>query len=319
MLPEIVAIVGPTASGKTAVSLRIAERLGQEIISCDSMQVYRELSIGVAKPGREILQRWPHHCLDCASIHERYDLNRFVAEARQVLERLQRQGRGAILVGGSGLYARGLLASFDLQPSDKKIFADLCEIASRPSGVNQLRGELAAADQAESLPRTVYENPRRLIRAVEILRLTGRPPRAAGTDSVASPVDRRRAAMYVLLPPADELRSRIAERTGQMLAAGWIDEVRLLLEQGLANTPTAYQALGYRTIADFLCLRSPTAADRQALAERLATQTWQYARRQMTWFRHQHPGAWLLTLRHGCTPEMIADAVIADLATSTSC
>ena len=263
--------------------MRIAEALGGEIVSCDSMQVYRCMDIGTAKPAPDDLRRVPHHLVDILDLQQPWDANRFVQAAEIAFAGIAARGRPAILAGGTGLYARALIYGFSLQPSDPATFAQVCREYEQ-GREESLRQELLAA--GGDLHPDILKNWRRLVRAVEILRLTGQLPRSSKEDR-----PRPGFRQFVLLPSLELLRHRIRQRTEIMLEQGWIAETRRLLEAGLEQTPTARQALGYPEIAGYL--RSDK-KDQEVLREQLILRTIQYARRQRTWFRHQHPGAILL-------------------------
>lgn len=310
----LIAILGPTASGKSAVAMDVARILasegqGCEIVSCDSMQVYRELDIGTAKPSTSDMREIPHHLVNCVGIDDRFDTNRFVQQARTCCRDIRSRGKRPVLVGGSGLYAKAFLYGFHLQPACEATFRQICQEAQTNEGLTALTKELLAAKG--TVAQQTLLNPRRLIRAVEILRLTGRPPDPDDGEVATQPATTSASACeagrhYVLLPPKDDLRATIERRTLDMLNRGWIDEVRELTRKGLFDTPTAYQALGYTVIADWDANGNRNVAE---LARNVSTKTWQYARRQMTWFRHQHPGACLLTLKHGVTASQTALAI----------
>lgn len=292
MKTACLAILGPTACGKSAVALQLARRLEAEIISCDSMQVYRGLDIGTAKPTPVERDMVVHHLIDCLDLNAPYDASRFVEAARHSLTEISASGRQALLVGGSGLYARALIYGFNMLPADPTLAARLIAECQAPGGQDRLTAELEAAVQdRQQIPAEIYLNPRRLLRACEVLRLTGRPPWEL-TNRQTTPDPRFR--QYCLLPDFALLRQRIRQRTLAMLEAGWVAEALRAEQAGLLTAPTARQALGYRDIIAARHQQPPLPPD--ALAELLTNRTVQYARRQMTWFRRQHPGAVLIEL-----------------------
>ena len=300
-----IAILGPTGSRKTDIALAVAEGLGGEIVSCDSMQVYQGMRIGTCAPLPVSERGIVTHLVGCLDIAERYDANRFVGLALPTIEGIRRRGRIAILCGGTGLYARALIYGLSLQPSNPDIFREVCRQAATTEGLAELREELTR--HAPAVEASVLGNPRRLIRAVEILRVCGqfpaRPPKVS-----AAPGDSTKAfRQFVILPPDALHRQWIQTRTRAMLAAGWVEAARELCQRGLLQTPTAYQALGYRDIARFLA-SSRDGGDAAPIEQTLVARTWAYVRRQRTWFRHQHPGA--------CQMPHRADASIADLASA---
>ena len=284
------AILGPTASGKSELASELATHLAADLISCDSMQVYSGLDIGTAKPSLAEQQRRPHHLIDLLDIHEPWDANRHAVAARRLLNAARRGGRPVILVGGTGLYAKTVIYDLPLEPSDKRLAAEL-ETVWRQHGTSRLLAEVAAC--SSPLAEQVGKNPRRLLRTVEIIRLTRAPPhwwqKTLNPGLLAAPD----WCQLILMPEPALHRQAILARTQEMLRAGWIEEARHLYAHGLAQTPTARQALGYGIIRDYLDGRLTSVAE---LTARISAQTWQYARRQKTWFRHQHPGARLVTL-----------------------
>lgn len=311
MTPRLLAILGPTGCGKSAVAMALARQLPAEIISCDSMQVYRGLDLGTAKPTPAEQAAVPHHLVDTCEITEPYDVKRFLHAAQAAWQDILARGRWPILCGGTGLYARALLYGYELRPTDPAVRAAVAaELATR--GAPALLAELASADPVTAAQ--VTGNDRRLIRAVEVLRLTAAAPGARPAPAQRIAVPTLPFTQFVLLPDLELGRARIATRTAAMLAAGWVDEARALLAAGLLHTPTASQALGYATIGQFLATATPGAPpDHAALATALVTETCRYAKRQRTWFRHQHPGAQVLALGAADTPEAVAARLLAQL------
>ena len=287
-LPEApsVCVVGPTACGKSAVALELAERLRGEIISVDSMQVYRGLDIGTAKPSAAELARVPHHLIDVAELTESFDAARFIELAKEAEAGIRQRGHLPIFCGGTGLYFNAWFNGLGDAPSgDPTIRAEL-----EAAPLSELLVELEAKDPATF---AVIDrcNPRRVVRALEVIRLTGKPfseQRAAWNEE--------KAKRQVSFPPifglrrsSDDLRRRIERRVDGMFAKGLVAETRGLLARGLEGNRTAMQALGYRQVVEHL--RGET-GPRQAV-ELVKLKTWQFARRQMTWFRNQLPVHWL--------------------------
>ncbi len=255
------------------------------------MQVYRGMDIGTAKatPEEQCLVR--HHLVDVLEIGEPYNVNRFMEMCRPVLDDLTRRGKSCILAGGSGLYARSLLYGHQLLPSDKAVYSDVWRQVLE-GRLDALAAELAAI--SPDCAANVRRNPRHLARAVEILRLTGMAPDHPALQPVPVPeTPENRWTEIVIMPPWPEHRECIARRTRQMLDGGWIEETQRLLEAGLEQAPTARQALGYPEVAAHLRGEIKTADE---LGARIAAKTIQLARRQRTWFRHQHPRAVQLPL-----------------------
>ena len=281
-------ILGPTCCGKSAKAIEMAQEIGAEIISCDSMQVYRGLEIGTAQPTIQEQCGIPHHLIGNMDISEPYDVNRFLEMAKAKLAELKAKGKPAIIVGGTGLYAKSLVYGHNLLPADTAIAK---QIAQSPHC--ELEAELiSAAGNKDKIPKDVLLNPRRLARAVEVLRITGRLAWEMQSAYATPSPDFRQ---IIIMPELEPLRKRIKLRTEKMIADGWIEEAQLAIGKGLMTTPTARQALGYREIDDFLEGRGP-AHSIQDLIELIAMKTGQFARRQLTWFRHQHPGAEMVNM-----------------------
>lgn len=303
-------ILGPTCSGKTAVALALAERMDAEIVSCDSMQVYRELNAGTAKPTLEERRRVPHHLVDILSMSERFDAGRFCRLATAAIHDIQDRAHVAILAGGTGLYAKALVYQLPLLPSDDEVFADVLKRAGGPDGLEALAAEVAA-HKADAVPG-LRENPRRLMRAVEVLRLTGHLPDEIHRPEISDVPDPA-FRQVILMPEPQSHKAAIQRRTREMVNHGWIEEVRALMRQGLFSTPTARQALGYRDVARFIEEQAdPEARPLEHLAEDIATRTWQFARRQRTWFRHQHPGATILPVDQTTSAEALAKTILSN-------
>lgn len=269
-------LAGPTAVGKSAVALALAEQIGGEIISVDSMQVYRGLDIGTAKPDAAERASVPHHMLDCVDPRERYDASRFLRDLGVVLEGLVARGATPLFVGGTGFYLKLLVNGLapDM-PGDEAVRARLKERLAR-EGQERLHGELLRLDPPTAL--RIHPNDHyRLLRALEIHALTGSAPSALKTQWAAP----ARPARLVWLDCAvEELDARIRDRARAMFAAGWAEEARRLDEAGLLG-PTASAALGYREAA--LVARGELPLESAIDAIALATR--QFARRQRTWWR----------------------------------
>jgi tRNA dimethylallyltransferase len=283
-LTRFVAVLGPTASGKSALGLALAERTGGEIVACDSQQVYIGMDIGTAKPTAEERRRVPHHGLDLARPDEPFHAARWAAVARAAIADIAGRGRLPIVVGGTGLYYRALVTGlFDAPPPDESIRArHRAEAAA--DGTEALHARLAAIDP-EAAAAIRARDLVRISRALEIYEQTGVPITTLRRRA-APPAD---LAPTVLLfdPPLGALRARIAARVDQMIAAGFLDEVRALRAAGYGAELKAMQAFGYRQLGAVL---DGTAALADAAAETART-TLAYARRQRTWFKKEPSAA----------------------------
>ena len=283
--PRFLLLAGPTAVGKSEIALRVAETLGGEIVSVDSMQVYRGMDIGTAKPCPADRARVPHHLIDVVEVTEAFDAAKFVDRARQAVAEIQRRGRVPILCGGTGLYFKAFLEGLgEAPPADAALRAKL-EATPLP----ELLRELAEGDPA-AYKRIDRQNPRRVIRAVEVIRLTGKPFSAQRANWRPSSLPAHPSPLqFGLARSSKDLHQRIANRVEAMFRRGWVAETEQLLRQGLAQNRTAMQALGYRQIVEHL------RGDR-SLTETVAlvkVRTRQFAKRQMTWFRRQLALTWI--------------------------
>ncbi len=298
----LLCLAGATATGKSEVALLLAERLGGEIISVDSMQVYRGLDIGTAKPGPAERTRVPHHLIDVAEIDEAFDAAQFARLARAAVKDIQARGKLPILCGGTGLYFKAFMEGVgDAPPADAKLRA---ELESAP--MEELLRELEAKDP-ETFSKIDRKNPRRVIRALEVIRLTGRPfseQRAAWSDSPSSFLLHPSSFFGVVRDPED-LHARINARVDLMFRRGLVEEVRELLKRGLAENKTAMQAIGYRQVVEHL-------RGERGLPETIELvkiRTRQFAKRQMTWFRRHAPVKWL-AVGPKETVESVAERII---------
>jgi len=299
--PLPVFLAGPTAAGKSAVALELAERIQGEIISVDSMQVYRGLDIGTAKPSPAEQKRVPHHLIDVAGLDESFDAARFVSLAAAAVAGIRSRGRVPIFCGGTGFYFKAHLEGLGgAPPSDPKIRAAL-----QATPLETLLTELEQHDPV-TFRKVDRQNPRRVIRALEVIRLTGRPFSEQRADwSTGRPAVP--GHFIGLTRPAGELSDRIRQRVDGMFDKGLVAETELLLQGGLAKNPTALQALGYRQVVEHLRGERPLAET----IELVKIRTRQFAKRQLTWFRRQMRLDWM-TLE-GQPPAAVAETLAGQM------
>lgn len=281
----VLALGGPTAVGKTEVALQLAERLGAEIISVDSMQVYRGMDIGTAKPSSAQRARVAHHLIDVLDVTLPFDAAQFVSLANQAVQEIRSRGRLPLLCGGTGLYFRAFYDGLGQAPPGSPALR--AELETRT--LDQLVGELAKLDPITSA-RIDRQNRRRIIRALEVIRLTGKPysQQRADWQPAGRPRPKPRR-IFGLRRGLDDLEKRIQARVDQMFERGLVAETEALLKSGLHSNPTALQALGYRQVVEYL-------QGARSLPETIAlvkVRTRQFAKRQMTWFRHQLALQWI--------------------------
>ncbi|WP_394429661.1 tRNA (adenosine(37)-N6)-dimethylallyltransferase MiaA [Streptomyces sp. SGAir0957] len=281
--PRVIAVVGPTAAGKSDLGVFLAKELGGEVVNADSMQLYRGMDIGTAKLTPEERAGIPHHLLDIWDVTEAASVAEYQRLARAEIDRLLAEGRWPILVGGSGLYVRGAVDKMEFPGTDPAIRARLEEeLALRGSGA--LHARLAAADP-EAGAAILPSNGRRVVRALEVIEITGKPFTAnlPGHDSVYDTVQ---IGVDVARP---ELDARIATRVDHMWEAGLVDEVRALAGRGLREGRTASRALGYQQV---LAALAGECTEDEARAETVRA-TKRFARRQDSWFRRDPRVHWL--------------------------
>jgi tRNA dimethylallyltransferase len=291
-------IAGPTASGKSAVALLLAERLGGEIISVDSMQVYRGMDIGTAKPGPQERARIPHHLIDVAEVRESFDAAQFMRLARAAEADIRGRGRLPIFCGGTGLYFNALISGVGEAPgSDPGLRAEL-----EAAPMAALLDELAKCDP-ETYERIDRSNPRRVIRAVEVIRLSGRAYSAQRTNWKESSVG---GLWFGLLRERADLNSRIDARVEGMFSDGLVEETRELLKNGLDQNRTAMQAIGYRQVVEHL----RGERDLQTTIDLVKQKTRQYAKRQLTWFRRQLKLNWINVAASSGAEEIVAEILL---------
>jgi tRNA dimethylallyltransferase len=284
----ILVIVGPTAVGKTGLAIRVAKQVDGEIISADSMQVYKGLDIGTAKPTEAERQGVPHHLLDVVAVDQEFSVADYQLMVEDILMDLAKRGKTPILTGGTGLYIRAVLEGFvfDSQGKDDDLRARLQEVAESQGNI-ALHRRLAVVDP-DTAKRLHPNDRRRVIRALEIYHTTGQPL-SQHLDAQKQLEPRYQAVKFGLARNRPRLYQRIDARVDQMIEAGLLDEVKNLLEQGLAEGATAMQALGYKELVGYL-------RGEYDLAEAirlLKRDTRRYAKRQLTWFRRDEEIIWL--------------------------
>ncbi|MFD7131565.1 tRNA (adenosine(37)-N6)-dimethylallyltransferase MiaA [Streptomyces sp. NPDC059894] len=283
LAPRVIAVVGPTAAGKSDLGVFLARHLGGEVVNADSMQLYRGMDIGTAKLTPEERGGVPHHLLDIWDVTVTASVAEYQRLARARIDALLAEGRWPILVGGSGLYVRGAVDNLEFPGTDPEVRARLEEeLTLRGSGA--LHARLAAADP-EAAQAILPSNGRRIVRALEVIEITGKPFTAnlPGHDSVYDTVQ---IGVDVSRP---ELDDRIARRVDRMWDAGLVDEVRALEAQGLREGRTASRALGYQQV---LAALAGECTQDEARAETVRA-TKRFARRQDSWFRRDPRVHWL--------------------------
>lgn len=287
---KIILIAGPTACGKTYLSLILADLLKGEIVSADSMQVYRGMDIGTAKVSQEDQARIPHHLIDIRYIQESFNVVDFYFEARQCIDSILARGRVPIVVGGSGFYFRALLYGPPSGPPSISDVRDSLEEELGRLGNEAMYQRLKEADPAYAA--TITPNDRqKVIRALEIVTLTGEKV-SSNQWTRATPLPDYAYHSWFIYRPREVLYPSIDARCEQMLEAGLIDEVKRLEKQGLRMNPSASQAIGYRQCLEFL-ETSQSEQEYRKFVRKFKTASRHYAKRQFTWFRKEPLFHWL--------------------------
>ncbi len=285
--PDLLVIVGPTASGKTALAHALALREGGEVVSADAFAVYRGLDVGTAKPSAEQRAEVRYHMIDVAGPAEAYSAGRFAAEARPVIEDIARRGRLPVVCGGSGFYVAALLGGLPPEPErDARLRPALADWA-RLRGPEAAHRFLSLNDPA-SAERIPVGNLKYILRALEILLSSGAPA-SARTVPADRWSDRFRVLRLGVRPTRAQLHARIEDRVRRMLDSGWDEEVRRLLGGGLSQDSNSFQAIGYREVAEWVLGR----LSRREVQDQIVTATRSLAKRQMTWFSRERGVRWV--------------------------
>lgn len=273
-------LAGPTASGKSATAMTLARQLNAEIISLDSMAIYRGMDVGTAKPSMAQRQEIAHHLIDIAEPAQEFSVAEFVRLAAAAATDIAGRNRTPLFVGGTGLYLRSILRGLFEGPEANWEFRGTLERQALENGPQWLHDRLASCDPVAA-SRLHLNDMRRIIRALEVFELTQQPI-SQGQQQHPRPESERPQVVVWLEPPRLWLRDRINQRVDQMMAAGWLEETRLLLLRQPPPGRTAGQALGYRELIDHLRGKMTL----EVAVEQIRTATRQFAKRQHTWFRN---------------------------------
>ena len=288
-MPQIITIAGPTASGKTALSILLAKEMDGEIVSCDSMQVYKDMDIGTAKPTPEEQQGIPHHMLSVAEPWEDFSVSRYCAMADPIVEDILRRGKSPIIVGGTGLYMDALIRGNAFAPCPSTGRREELEALAASQGIEAVIERLRAVDP-ESAARLHPSDQKRIIRAMEVYLETGMTITEHNRKTQEIPpkyhpirfalTDRQRQTLY----------DRIDRRVDTMVEAGLIEEIQGLLARGIPEKCTAMQAIGYKEFVAAL----HGACSLEEAAGQVKQASRRYAKRQLTWFRRNPENIWLI-------------------------
>lgn len=291
-------LTGPTASGKSEIAMRLASENGWDILCMDSMQVYRRMDIGTAKPTKEDRRTVPHHLLDLCEPDETFSVARYTEEAGETVRRLLDEGRDVLFTGGTGLYLESLVKPMGLGnvPADESLRAELREIAGRPDGAERLDRLLRESDPvtADRLP---MNDIRRRIRAIEVYKKTGIPFSAQENRREPSPY---RWIIVCICPEREKLYERINSRTEKMISQGLPDEVASLLKEGVPENAQSMQAIGYKEMIPYLSGKCTLPETSELIRKR----TRHYAKRQITFLKRIENIQYVDPLKKGAYEEI---------------
>ncbi len=281
----VVVVAGPTASGKTAMAIHLAKSFDGEIINADSMQVYKELNIGAAKPTKEEQQGIPHHMMSIVPVSTEYTVSQYAQQATKAIEEIYNRGKLPIICGGTGLYIRAILyhMSFSNAVSDRNIRQELLEYVNK-NGKYALHQMLHSIDE-KTAARLHPNDVKRVIRALEVFQITGKPFSQQGNNKMPQKKDIYHTLLLGLQWPREKLMERIKKRIDIMVDEGLIDEAKYIYNLNLSTSLPSMQGLGYKQLFAYF---DGSCSLEEAL-EQIFIQTRQFAKRQMTWFRHQEP------------------------------
>ncbi|MPM36094.1 tRNA dimethylallyltransferase [bioreactor metagenome] len=297
--PAILVICGPTASGKTRLGVELALRLGGEVISADSMQIYRDMDIGTAKPTMEERRGIPHHMLDVAEPWENWSVARYAQAASACAENILSRGKLPIVVGGTGLYIDALVTGRDFAPFTGT-WRRLLQERAKAEGMEVLYEELRRIDP-ERAARLAIGDEKRIIRALEVWHETGQTISEHDARTRKIPPRYRAVTLGLAFARREDMWAQIDKRVDEMVSSGLVNEVRGLLASGIPENSTAMQAIGYKEIA--AALRQDGELERAI--EEIKLRTRQYAKRQLTWFRRNKEIYW----QHWDTAPVFSQAV----------
>ena len=285
---KVICVVGPTASGKTALAIELAKQLDGEVVSCDSMQIYKRMDIGTAKPTVEEMQGIVHHMIDILEPTEDFSVSRYTEMATPIVDDILSRGKTAIIAGGTGLYVDSLIKGNDFSPIPATGHRQRLEKQMEEEGLESLLAQLRQIDP-EAAERS-QNNPRRIIRALEVFLETGQTITAHNAKTQALPPRYQPVWIGLDFESRSDLYARIDRRVEIMLEQGLLKEIEELLCSGIPEKATAMQAIGYKEFVDAMAGRCPLT---WAVAQ-VQQSSRRYAKRQLTWFRHNPDMHWII-------------------------
>ena len=284
---KVIVICGPTASGKTALSIELAKKINGEIISCDSMQIYKEMTIGTAKPTEEEMQGVKHYLIDFVSPDERYSVADYKRDAKKAIKEILKKGKTPIIVGGTGLYVDSLIYEIEYQDVDfDEKYREELERQVIEGGLEELYQKAKEIDE-EAIKKISPNDKKRILRILEIYHATGKNKTEQEKESRKKEVEYD-YKVYALNWERDKLYERINKRVDIMIEQGLIEEVKLIYNK-YDKFPTAMQGLGYKEVVEYL----EGKITKEEMIEKIKQETRRYAKRQLTWFRKNKQTIWL--------------------------
>ena len=285
--PKVVAICGPTASGKTSLSIELAKKINGEIVSCDSMQIYKEMNIGTAKPTIEEMQGIKHYMIDIISPDERYSVADYKKQAKQAIREILEKGKVPIVVGGTGLYVDSLIYEIEYQDIEfDKEYREKLEERVKQEGLEELYKEAEKIDP-EAIQKISKNDQKRILRILEIYNATGKNKTQQEIESRKNEVEFD-YKVYAISWDREKLYDRINQRVDIMINQGLIEEVKEVYSK-YNEFPTAMQGLGYKEVVEYLEKK----CTKEEMIEKIKMETRRYAKRQLTWFRKNKQTIWL--------------------------
>lgn len=301
-MDRIICVVGPTASGKTSLAVELAKIYNGEVVSCDSMQIYRRMDIGTAKPTQEEMQGIPHHMIDICEPDEDFSVSRYVEMATPIVDDILSRGKTVIIAGGTGLYVDALIKGNDFAPFPATGCREKLERRAEREGIEGLLSELEAIDP-DAAQRS-QGNPRRIIRALEVYQETGETITAHNLRTQAIPPRYDPLWIGLDFENRQELYDRIDLRVELMVRDGLMEEIRDILGSGIPEKATAMQAIGYKEFIDAMAGRATV---EQAIAQ-VQQSSRRYAKRQLTWFRRNPNMHWIVRKTGQSSTEILETA-----------
>ena len=287
-LPKVIVIVGPTASGKTALSIELAKKINGEIVSCDSMQIYKKMNIGTAKPTSEEMQNIKHYMIDIIEPNERFSVAEYKKRAEKAIEEILSKGKMPIVIGGTGLYADSLIYGIDYPEIefDEKYRKELEKQASTTEGIKYLYN-IAKKIDLKATEKISPNDKKRIIRILEVYKATGKTKTELEAESRKNGV-KYDYKVFAINIEREELYNRINKRVDIMIENGLIEEVKSIIRE-YENFPTSMQGLGYKEVVEYL----EGKFTKEEMIETIKQETRRYAKRQLTWFRKNQNTIWI--------------------------